>query len=141
MPRGFEPRKCAIPTTWCGKGPKPANTNEVKYTRAGTPAECLQKGFGAGAAKERSKSLPQSSLQRIKYVGPEMEKKLRSKGIRTLDGLIKKTRTMTPVQVATLLKGTLRKKNGALDSRAYNSVLLYLYNSGKTNLPQCVSIK
>lgn len=101
----------------------------------------MSRGFGAGAASERLKSLPEGSLQRIKYVGEAMEARFRQSGIRTLNGLIVKMKGKTPAYIDTTLKRILRKSNNALDSRAYNSVLLFLYMAGIPNLPQCAIIR
>lgn len=133
----FKPGTCSIPSVWCGKGKMPAKTNEKKYTRRGTPLECMKQGYGAGYHSEHSKHLPKSSLQRIKYVGPKMEDRFRENNIKTMGELRTKMKSKSPDAIKTTLGKILKKNDGSLDGRAYNSVLLYLYSQGITNLPQC----
>lgn len=133
----FDPNECAIPTTYCGDGPVPrfVRGDDVYYTGRGSRAECLRKGIGVGAAKEREKDLPGNSLQRIKYIGPKYEENLVSEGIRNTSQLMNEIRRD--------VDGTFDKikralsKGGNIDYRAYNSVLMYVYRAGGTNLPPC----
>lgn len=113
----------------------------MRYTRVGTPTECMQRGFGAGAAKERLQRLPSTSLQRIKYVGPKMEARFHEAGIRTTTALVNQMRTKTAAQIQSTLRRILQREGGGLDGRAYNSTLLYLYSNGVPHLPQCTSIR
>lgn len=146
MALNFDPRKCLIPTAWCGKGPLPPPAKRrdykqnVKYVREGTKDECLQKGVGAGVHIERKKSLAANSLQNIKYIGDVFEKRFQDEGIRTTTDLVARVNRLTKVQVKSLVEKVTTKKNGRIDHRAYNHVLLWLYYEGKISqekLPLC----
>jgi hypothetical protein len=86
MPK-FNINKCLIPTIYCGKGSyksaSPSN-NYSKYTKKGSPSECIKKGIGAGIYIEKKKNLTKTSLQNIPYIGPVYEKKFKSHKITTL---------------------------------------------------------
>lgn len=143
MERLFDPSKCLIPTAWCGRGPVPAQRRDlaknIKYVREGTKDECLQKGFGAGVFSEKAKTLAPSSLQNIKYVGDVYERKFREAGIQTLKQLKDRVEDSTKEPNKALISRAVTKKNGRVDSRAYNHVLLWLYQNGvtQTKLPLC----
>lgn len=137
----FKESKCAIPSLWCGKGPVPKNIrNDKKYTRKGTSVECMKQGFGAGMMSEKSKHLPPASLQQIKYIGETHEKNFKKAKIETINKLIKTFKSKEPEQIKLLLSGILMKKNSTLDKKAYNSVLLFLYRHGNSNIPSCFSL-
>ena len=136
----FRPSDCAIPQLWCGEGKMPKNTNEVRYLRAGTPHECMKKGFGAGMYSEKAKRLPSYSLQKIKYVGETHEDNFKKEGIKTTQDLITKMRGKTTAQISTILRKVLVMKNGRTDMRAFNSVLLFLHGAAVTGLPKCEKI-
>lgn len=133
---------CAIPSVWCGKGnpPKRKRGDAKYYSKTGSRYQCMQYGFGAGAATERSKRLPKTSLQHIKYVGDVYEKKFKDKKIATLAALVSYMNNRTSNTIEKLLKGVFTKRNGGLDKKAYNSTVLYLYGRGKTNVPKCSKI-
>jgi len=139
----FDPAKCLIPTSWCGKGPVPAKRKDfklnVKYVREGTKDECLQKGVGVGVHIERRKGLPQTSLQNIKYVGEVFERKFIDEGIKTTRDLLTRARGYTKDQNKALVARVTTKKDGRIDHRAYNHVLLWLYENGidQARLPLC----
>lgn len=116
---------------WCGKGSKPKG-----YDTTGNSYQCLQMGFGAGMHSERNKNLPADSLQRIKYVGEKMEARFKRNKIKTMSQLVSTTKKMTVSDVEKLLKKILKKTDGSLDGRAYNSTILYLH-SKKVKTPQC----
>jgi hypothetical protein len=140
----FEPKKCIIPTVYCGKSKViPKNQDGSIYVRRGTPNECMMKGFGAGSKIEKLKTLPKNSLQQIKYIGDVHEKKFKGYGIHTTTQLISHIKKMkSSSRVEKLLKNILLKKDGVIDKRAYNSTLLYLYENGVYgNLPSCIKIK
>lgn len=136
----FNPEDCAIPTFYCGDQeslPKRKRGDDKYYTRHGTSRECLSKGFGAGMITERMKSLPENTLQQIKYVGDVYERKFREAGIDNVDALIKYAQSRNPIEVDTLLKRVLAKKGGSLDQRALNGTLLFLYKNGVQRIPGC----
>ena len=134
----FRLEACAVPTFWCGDGPRPVSTDPlVKYTRSGTRHECLQKGFGAGMHTEKKKTLPTNSLQQIKYIGPKYEKNFKKAGIRDLPGLRAEMSGRTTSDIERMLKKITAKAGGSVDVRAYNAVLVYLYQHGIGTLPAC----
>jgi len=140
----FNLNTCTIPTVYCGtKKTIPKKTkNNTRYVRKGTNYECMTKGFGAGMATEKLKKLPLNSLQRIKYVGETYESNFKKKNVNNTDQLITHIKTLEKEKVSTFLKSIFRKKDGVVDQRAYNSTLVFLYESGVyTNLPQCSKIK
>jgi len=140
----FNLDKCTIPAVYCGtKKTIPAKTkNNVRYTRKGTPYECMSKGFGAGVVTEKLSKLPLNSLQRIKYVGETYESNFNKKNINNTDQLITRIGTLKKEKVETLLETIFRKRDNTIDRRAYNSTLVFLYTNGvHSNLPQCSKIK
>jgi hypothetical protein len=137
----FDITRCAEPTLYCGDGDMPVSKDPlVRYIRAGSRYECLKKGFGAGAAQEKKKNLSPTSLQNIKFVGETYEANFKRNKIKTLTDLQREARNKSPAAISTLLKKILTKKNGGTDSRAYNAVLVYLYQHGNDNLPSCVRL-
>jgi hypothetical protein len=132
----FNPNNCKTKSVFCGNGKIPKG----EYSRKGTPYECLQKGFGAATFTERQKSLPKDSLQRIRYVGPLIEKKFKSKKITTTSALIKFVRGNSVNNIEQLLNYVLKKSNNTIDKKAYNAILLYLYQNGNNKLPVCKKI-
>lgn len=146
MDKLFNPVKCLVPTAWCGKGPVPSQkqdlTKNVKYVREGTKDECLQKGFGAGVFSEKAKGISSSSLQNIKYVGETYELNFRKAGITNLNELLSAAKNSSKSRVQSLVSQSVTKKGGQIDSRAYNHVLLWMYQNGvpQVNLPLCHEI-
>lgn len=139
----FNPLDCAIPTFYCGDKkdiPSRKKGEDSYYTRRGTSRECLSKGFGAGMITERLKFLPKDSIQQIKYVGDVYDEKFKRKGIFNVEDLVSYAKNKNPIELDTLLKSVLTKKNKSLDQRAYNSVLLFLYKNGIQRIPQCIRI-
>jgi hypothetical protein len=133
---------CAIPTFYCGNNaniPEPPD-NMTRYTRRGTAHECLKKGIGTGIHKEREKNLAADSLQRIKYVGENFDRKFATEGIRTRAQLKTYIRGHTREQNNRMLRRVFTKAGGGIDKRGYNSTLVYLHNAGIGNLPQCSRI-
>lgn len=130
----FNEKNCAIPSTWCGDAETVPKTNngEIYYTRAGTRSECLKKGIGAGTFIERNKSLPEDSLQNIKYIGPKEAEAFSAVGVKNISGLLREIRKMDADEVDRFLTRVLRT-----NTKAKNSVLLYLYRHGISTLPQC----
>lgn len=133
----FKPKRCTIPTVYCGNKKK----TPKKYVRKGTRVECIRKGFGAGKYSERALSLPKYSLQRIKYVGEKYEKRFKNNQIHNTKDLLKELGPMTSKNKELILKKILRRKDKKLDGKAYNMVILYLYHNGQSNLPKCKKLK
>ncbi len=129
-------KKCAIPTHYCGNSttlPK-SNDDHYYYVDFGTRNECLKKGFGAAKYQELLKTLEKKSLQNIKYVGEIHEdnfKKYKIKNTRDLVSYANKH------NIEHLLRTILIKKDGRLDGKAYNSILLFLDDNNVENLPSC----
>jgi hypothetical protein len=136
----FKLEECSIPTVWCGNGVVPQPTKKKRYTRTGTPFECLRKGFGAGTITERKKYLAGDSLQHIKYIGDVYENNFIRAGIRNTTELLDFARDVRVKDVQGLLQEVCRNKSGNIDARAYNSVILYLHKHGSHNLPSCIHI-
>lgn len=143
MTSSFDPKKCLIPTVWCGKGPVPKNNKDydknIKYTREGSKDECVQKGFGAGTYAERSKTLPEKSLQKIKYVGATYEKNFQDRDIEDLDDLVRFARGSPTKSIKSLILEVTTKKDKKIDHRAYNHIMVWLYNNGvdASKIPKC----
>jgi len=137
----FVKRECIIPTLYCGSDKTLPTSRDKNYIRHGSSADCIKIGIGAGIHIEREKSLPQDSLQRIKYVGEVHETNFKKKRIVNTDRLIEVCKDMEKDEIEKLLKSVLKKKGGGLDKRAYNSTLLYLYSNGNSELPQCQKIE
>lgn len=139
----FDPARCLIPSVWCGKGDVPEKKTDkkknIKYIRSGTKDECVQKGFGAGMFTERRKGLPPTSLQTIKYVGDVFERHFQEEGINDLAGLMAFARRSTSDSIKKKILKVTTKKGGKIDHRAYNHILLWLYEQGieGEKLPLC----
>lgn len=139
----FKEKDCYLPTIWCGESdtlPKKGK-NDTYYRKVGSRYECLKQGFGAGTYTERKQNLPAKSLEQIKYIGPEHNSAFQAEGINNLDQLVRETSTRSASSIEKLLKSILTKSNKVIDMRAYNSILLYLYRHGNSNLPVCKKIK
>lgn len=134
--------KCSIPVVWCGKGEIPSrkSNDEKYYIRRGTSHECMQIGFGAGMYSEKKKDLDPSSLQNIKYVGETYDNNFKKEGISSIPSLLKHISSHTPLQNKILLNRVFRKKDGPVDSRAYNSTLMFVFKKGIKELPPCLKI-
>jgi hypothetical protein len=118
---------------------KPDHKKNVKYTSLGTREECVQKGFGAGVHTERAKYLHEDSLQHIKYVGEVFEKHFKARGIADTKALLKFARGSNKAGIQKLVISVSTKKDGKIDHRAYNHILLWLYNNGidSSKIPSC----
>jgi hypothetical protein len=141
--RGFNFQDCIIPEFWCGNGRIPTNKPNKRYRRAGTRVECLRKGFGAGKFTEIAKSLPEDSLQHIKYIGPAYETNFRKEGIKNLTDLVHYSKMLvTAAVLREVLTEVCTRTDGVLDTKAYNSVIAYLYSQNiprlTNKLPACV---
>lgn len=134
----FSKSKCIIRKIYCGdKNSVPKDTRTVKYSRAGTRAECLRRGFGVAEAKYKKDGVSANSLQNIMYVGEIYAKNFKKKRITSLKTLIKRVENMTAVEKKTLLTSCCKKSNNVVDHRAVNSILLYLHEHGVDDLPGC----
>lgn len=133
----FNTDNCAIPKTWCGKGPMPN-----KYAKVGTRSECLQIGFGAGMYSEKAKNIPPTSLRQIKYVGEKYENRFKRKNISTTTHLLKFATKNSKTTIQTLLIHVFMRKSTGLDKRGYNSTIMYLYSHGiaAAKIPSCSKI-
>lgn len=142
----FKSKECRIPTIWCGDTdniPSSKRGDEHRYYRIGTRNECMKKGFGAGAAVERLKTLPKTSLQNIRYVGEKYESNLRDRHIETISDLRHFAKHHSREELDALLTDAFRKSNTlAFDTKAYNSTLLFLRKSkiSRSRLPRCQNI-
>lgn|ERR1700719_177496 len=133
--------KCIVRSIYCGNGKIPKDTVTKKYGRKGTRHECLQRGFGAALKTEALKSLPTTSLQRIKYIGPVFEKNFKKLKIATTTSLIKKMSLLTPPAKKKLLLMVVTRNNKTVDYRAFNSVILFLHDHSVKKLPKCVLVR
>jgi hypothetical protein len=131
----FDRNLCKIHKIYCGNGPLSDD-----YSRYGTAHECMKKGFGAATWAAKKSTLPKTSLQQIKYVGPKFEENFRKKHINTLNSLINILSEKTALEKKKLLKTVFTRANGTIDYRGYNSVLLYLNDNGVNRLPKCVEV-
>lgn len=135
----FNPQECTFPTVYCGERavPQGRQRNGDVYTRRGTGYECMKKGFGAGSATEKSKSLPRDSLQKIRFIGDRYSERFREiYHINTISDL----RRVPAANLDQILRRVCTNSSGAFDARSYNSVLLYLYDNAlvpSARLPRC----
>lgn len=139
----FNISECAIPSVWCGKNNKPPkrkSDDDTYYIRVGTRYECMQKGFGAGTHTERGKNLPESSLQKIRYVGETYEKKFKRSGVKNLSELQRYAKKKSRNELEKYLKRIFTRVDKKLDQRAYNSCIVYLYRHGVGHVPRCSKI-
>jgi hypothetical protein len=132
----FNKKTCQVPEIWCGDD----DDLPSGYTKVGSRVECLRRGFGAGKYSEIRKNLPANSLQQIKYVGEKFEKSFIAIGIKNLTQLKKEMGSKTSSQIKTIISKIATKKDGAMDVRAFNSIILYLYENGIGNVPQCIKM-
>lgn len=126
--------KCVAKKVWCGKGPIPHGD---AYSRQGTSFECLQQGFGAGKYSEKEKHLPFDSLQRIKYVGETHEASFKKQRISNL-GDLERLSKRRPRDLEKVLEKVLTKKDGKIDTRAFNHVLMWLEDQGAKITLECI---
>ena len=123
--------RCQVSEKWCGVGKYPEKdpTKFQYYTSRGTPYECLKKGIGAG--KAMAEKIDSSSVRNLKYIGEVYEKRMSTRGIKSLRDLYEKC--LEP-NFGNILRRSL-VRNKVLDKRAWNSVLWHLFSLGyKPNL-------
>ena len=133
----FDIDRCIIKRVWCGNDDAIPKKDKKRYSKVGTRYECLRSGFGAGMYSEKRKNLSYKSLQQIPYVGPKMEKRLIKRGIADTKQLLSQMRMLSGPGKKAILSSTLKNSDGKLNSFAYNSVIMYLYQNGVLNLPNC----
>jgi hypothetical protein len=136
----FDPNQCDIPSVWCGKRTRPKTGNGKRYTRNGTPYECMQQGFGAGHYTERNRRLPNNSLLQLKYVTDIHEQRFIEYGINTKNDLLNHLNNLNQSEKRELLE-YIFTSNNTLDKKAYNSTLMFLYNQSMQTLPNCSYIE
>lgn len=141
MSKRFKEEDCIIPEIWCGNEDKPPKKKGSVYYKTGSRYECMKKGFGAGTHIERKANLSPSSLQQIKYLGEIYENSFANMGIKNLNQLVSQMKVKTSTEISSILKRALTKKNGVLDTKAYNSTVLYLHRHGVSSSPPCQKIK
>ena len=105
----FSRSKCVIRKIYCGEGRPPADTYDVKYSRKGSRAECLKRGFGAAMWAQKKKDLSRNSLQQISYIGPVYEKNFKRLKLGTIPKLIDELSNKTAAQK----KDIITKVNGS----------------------------
>lgn len=136
----YSRKNCAIPSVWCGKKTKvyPFNKNDNIYIRDGSGYECLQKGIGVA----KFSNTPPQSLQSIRYIGKIHEANFQEEGIETIADLNSFLSDKSKNFADKFLQNVLTKKNGTLDKKAFNSVCMFLEDSGrpKNQIPVCQKI-
>ena len=137
----FNKSNCIIRKTYCGDSKVPKDTATQKYSRKGTRHECLKKGFGIADWKHRNKTLSKTSLQQIIYIGPIFETNFKKKKIYSITSLMNKLQGLSTKDKRELIASVCKRKNGGLDQRAFNSVILFLHERGVKNLPSCKIVK
>ena len=137
----FNKSACLVRKVYCGNGKVPPDTATVKYSRKGTQYECLRKGYGIADWEHRNKSLSKNSLQRIMYIGPKYEENFKKLKIYSTKSLVTKTAGLTKEEKKALVAKGCRRENGSVDQRAFNAVILFLYNQGQQELPSCKIVK
>ena len=130
----FDKSRCEIKTIYCGNG-----TATKKHSRKGTQYECLKKGFGSGLWNERMKHLPKNSIQRIPYVNDTIESRLMQYGIKTQTQLKMFMRRLEKDEKKEFLYDMCMDK-GRMDFKAYNSILMFLFDNSIQRLPACQPI-
>ena len=136
----FDIDRCIIKRVWCGNDNAIPKKDKKKYSRVGTRYECMKSGFGAGMYTEKRKGMSHKSLQQISYIGPKMEKRLIKRGIADTKQLLVKMRPLSSSTKNAVLKATLKNADGTINTKAYNSVIMYLYQNGVLNLPNCKDV-
>ncbi len=133
------PSNCKIPVKYCGnKHSIPRHqSNERRYSKKGSRNQCLNIGYLANHYQEKRKRLPSNSLRQIIYIGEIYDNKFKRRGIRNIDVLIDTAEGLSKRELEQLLKRIFTKSNGALDKRAFNSTIMFLYKNTNISLPSC----
>ncbi|KKK57936.1 hypothetical protein LCGC14_3049460, partial [marine sediment metagenome] len=119
----------------------PKDTVTKKYSRKGASYECLKKGFGIADWEHRKKNLTKTSLQQIMYIGPVYETNFKKKQIYSITSLIKKLEGLSTKEKRDIISAGCRRKNGSMDQKAFNSIVLFLHGRNLKNLPSCKVVK
>ena len=128
----FKKNDCIIRKTYCGTGKLPQD-----HYRKGTPNECLRKGYGAADWNTKKKNQSPNSLQQIHYIGGTFDARFKRFKIYTQKSLLTRMQSLSAPEKRILLKKVLVKKDGVVDQRAFNSVVLFLHSHKIKNLPSC----
>lgn len=128
---------CIIRKIYCGDGKIPKDTRKKKYSRKGTSYECLQRGYGIADWEHRKKNLSKTSLQQIIYVGPSYEARFKRKHIYSITSLLKVLQNLSASEKKDIIEYACTKKNGSIDQKAVNSVIVFLHDRGIKSLPRC----
>ncbi len=138
----FNKNACIVRKLYCGNNGKiPKDTATKKYSRKGLPYECLRKGYGIADWDHRKKNLTKASLQQIMYIGPVYEANFKKKQIYSITSLIKKLGGLSAKEKRTIIAAGCKRKNGTMDQKAFNSVVLFLHDRGQKELPSCKIVK
>lgn len=137
----FSKSACIVRKLYCGDGNIPKDTAENKYSRRGSSYECLKKGFGIADWEHRKKGLSKTSLQQIMYIGPAYEANFKKLKIYSIKSLLSKMDKLSSKEKKTIIVLGCTRKNGTLDQRAYNAVVLFLHDNGQIDLPACKIVK
>ena len=137
----FNKSSCIIRKIYCGDGQLPKDTADKKYSRKGTSYECMQRGFGVADWQHRKKGLSKTSLQQILYIGPIYEANFKKKKVYSITTLLKIMATKSAIEKKDLLTAGCKRKNGSIDQKAFNSVVLFLHQRGIKNLPPCKIVR
>ena len=99
----------------------------------------MKKGFGAGMYSEKKKYIDSNSLRQIPYVGEQIERKFIKRNINNIDDLKRYFKKHSREYNKQLIVYATKKSNNTRNSRAYNSIIVYMYDLGiDTNrLPIC----
>lgn len=137
----FNKSACIVRKLYCGDNGIPKDTATKKYSRKGTSYECMRKGYGTADWEHRKKGLSKTSLQQIMYVGPVYEANFRKQKIYSIKSLINKTAGLSTKEKREIISAGCRRKNGAIDQKAFNAVVLFLHEQGLKDLPACKIVK
>jgi hypothetical protein len=137
----FNKGNCIIRKIYCGNGKLPTDTADKKYSRKGTAHECLQRGFGVADWQHRKKNLSKTSIQQIPYIGPVLEANFKRKQIYSITSLINKLQKLSATDKRKVIATCCKRKNGSIDQRAFNEVILFLHRQKVKNLPSCKIVK
>lgn len=133
----FNKSACVIRKMYCGNGKIPKDTATKKYSRRGTSYECLKKGYGIANWEHRKKNLSKTSLQQIMYIGPAYEANFKRQKIYSITSLLSKLKEKTATEKRKIISNGCKRKNGSVDQKAFNSVVLFLHEKGVKGLPSC----
>ena len=137
----FNKSNCIIRKIYCGNGKLPKDTASKKYSRRGAAYECLQRGFGVADWQHRKTNMSKTSLQQIPYIGPVFEANFKRNQIYSITSLINKLDKLSATEKRKIITACCKRKNGSTDQRAFNGIVLFLYEHKMKNLPSCKIVK